>query len=343
MAIHRRQFLTYLSTFAVLSALPHTVRAAITSRIAAQFGHIPASTAIHRVISAGPPTDQLLLALAPEKLLGFSSLNLEKSPLFSDELRKLPRLGRLSGRGSTLSLEALLTLEPDIIIDSGNVDETYRSLAKRVSDQTGVPYVLIDGTLKDSPAQLRQTGALLGVSERAETLARIAEQYLSDAALFAATQKTSPRFYLARGAKALQTGARSSIHTEAIETLGFENVVDIPDFTGLTDVSPEQLLMWDPEIIITQDENAYQQIMHDAVWKSIQAVKNNKVLLFKGLPFGWLDGPPGINRLMGMRRLQSHFDTRIEKQAAQDLQNYFAHFYHTQLSAEQCQQLLGYS
>lgn len=343
MAIHRRQFLTYLTTIATLSALPNTVRAAITSRIAAQFGHIPASTTIHRVISAGPPTDQLLLALAPEKLLGFSSLNLEKNPLFSDELRKLPRLGRLSGRGSTLSLEALLTLEPDIIIDSGNVDETYRSLAKRVSDQTGIPYVLIDGTLKDSPAQLRQTGALLGVAEKAETLALIAEQYLNDATLFASTQKTSPRFYLARGAKGLQTGARNSIHTEAIETLGFENVVDIPNFKGLTDVSPEQLLMWDPEIIITQDENAYQQIMQHPVWKSIQAVKNHQVLLFKGLPFGWLDGPPGINRLMGMRRLQSHFDARIENQAVQDLQNYFMHFYHAPLSSERCQQLLRYS
>lgn len=74
MAIHRRQFLTYLTTIATLSALPHSVRAAITSRIAAQFGHIPASTAIHRVISAGPPTDQLLLALAPENYWVFPLL-----------------------------------------------------------------------------------------------------------------------------------------------------------------------------------------------------------------------------------------------------------------------------
>ncbi|MEQ4924332.1 iron ABC transporter substrate-binding protein [Proteus hauseri] len=343
MAINRRLFLTYLTTIATLSALPHSVRAAITSRIAAQFGHIPAPDAINRVISAGPPTDQLLLALAPEKLLGFSSLSLEKSALFAQELRKLPRLGRLSGRGSTLSLEALMTLEPDIILDVGNVDETYRSLAKRVSDQTGIPYVLIDGTLKDSPAQLRQTGALLGVNEKAEKLVLIAQQYIDDALLFASQQKEKPRFYLARGAKGLQTGARGSIHTEAIEMLGFENVVDVPDFTGLTDISPEQLLMWDPEIIITQDENAYQQITQDPVWKSTQAVKNKQVLLFKGLPFGWLDGPPGINRLLGMRRLQSHFDPRLEKQAAHDLQNYFAHFYHTQLSADQCQQLLGSS
>ena len=343
MAINRRLFLTYLTTIATLSALPHSVRAAITSRIAAQFGHIPAPDAIHRVISAGPPTDQLLLALTPEKLLGFSSLSLEKSALFAEDLRKLPRLGRLSGRGSTLSLEALMSLAPDIILDVGNVDETYRSLAKRVSDQTGIPYVLIDGTLKDSPAQLRQTGALLGVNEKAETLALIAQQYIDDALLFASQQKEKPRFYLARGAKGLQTGARGSIHTEAIEMLGFENVVDVPDFTGLTDISPEQLLMWDPEIIITQDENAYQQITQDSIWKSTQAVKNKHVLLFKGLPFGWLDGPPGINRLLGMRRLQSHFDPRLEKSAANDLQNYFAHFYHTQLNAEQCQQLLGSS
>ncbi|RLR52059.1 ABC transporter ATP-binding protein, partial [Pseudomonas aeruginosa] len=185
----------------------------MTSRIAAQFGHLSEPSQIHRVISAGAPTDQLLLALAPEKLLGFSSLNLANSSLFTSQLRKLPRLGRLSGRGSTLSLESLMTLEPDIIIDSGNVDETYRSLAKRVSEQTSIPYVLIDGTLKDSPTQLRQTGALLGVTEKADNLAKIAQQYLDDAFLFASQQKEKKRFYLARGAKGLQTGAKGSIHT----------------------------------------------------------------------------------------------------------------------------------
>ena len=340
MPIHRRQFLTYLTTIAALSALPHSVRAAITSRIAAQFGHLPEPSYIHRVISAGAPTDQLLLALVPEKLLGFSSLNLTNSDLFTAQLRNLPRLGRLSGRGSTLSLESLMTLEPDIIIDSGNVDETYHSLAKRVSEQTGIPYVLIDGTLKYSPTKFRQTGAILGVTEKADNLAKIAQQYLDDALLFASQQKEKKRFYLARGAKGLQTGAKGSIHTEAIELLGFENIADLPEFTGLTEVSLEQLLIWDPDIIITQDENAYQKIMQSPIWQNIQAVKQQQVLLFTGLPFGWLDGPPGINRLIGMRRLQSHCDSRIKEIALYDLQHYFSHFYHTQLSTEQCQQLL---
>ncbi len=44
--------------------------------------------------------------------------------------------------------------------------------------KTDVPYVLIDGSLKDSPTQVTPNGALLGVAEKAETLALIAEQYL---------------------------------------------------------------------------------------------------------------------------------------------------------------------
>ena len=87
--------------------------------------------------------------------------------------------------------------------------------------------MLIDGTKKDSPAQLRQTGALLGVAERAETLALLQSNILVMPLCLLLQKKTNLVFTFARGAKGLQTGARSSIHTEAIETLGFENVVDI--------------------------------------------------------------------------------------------------------------------
>ena len=83
-----------------------------------------------------------------------------------------------------------------------------------------------------------------------------------------------------------------------------------------------------PEIIITQDENAYQQIMQDSVWKSIQAVKNNKVLLFKGTIWlvRWSSGDQPFN---GMRRLQSHFDARIEKRPK--ICKLACSFYHPQL------------
>ena len=65
------------------------------------------------------------------------------------------RLGRLTGRGDTLNLERLVAEKPDLIIDFGSINDTYRSLADRVQSQTGIPYLLIDGRFNNTAAALR--------------------------------------------------------------------------------------------------------------------------------------------------------------------------------------------
>lgn len=149
----------YLSRYALLLAfltLPFTAKAQETTSQEFSYGQLPEPAAITRIISSGPPTDQLLFAVAPEKLAGFSSLFLRNEPLFAPQWRALPKLGRISGRGSTLSPEGLLALAPDMIIDSGLADETYRSQANRFSRQTGIPYLLLSGNLSQTPDQLRR-------------------------------------------------------------------------------------------------------------------------------------------------------------------------------------------
>lgn len=88
------------------------------------------------VVSAGAPADMLLLAVAPEKVVGFSSFDFSRQTAipFHDDIRSLPKLGRLAGRASTLSLEALLALKPDLVIDCGNADETW--LSGQTSERT---------------------------------------------------------------------------------------------------------------------------------------------------------------------------------------------------------------
>lgn len=342
MGINRRTFLSYLAALSALPLLPASFAHAF-DRIAGRFGQIPNPSDIQRVISAGPPADLLLLALAPEKLLGFSSFDLsgESGVLFSETVRRLPRLGRLSGRASTLSLEKLLTLNPDIIIDCGSADETYRSLAQRTSQQTGVPYVLVDGGLLDTPSQLRQVGQLLNVAARAEQQAQFAEAILQRANVYRTSAQTEkPRFYFARGAMGLETGLRGSLHTEAVELLGFENVATAGELKTLTQVSMEHILRWNPELIITQDVQSYQHITHSEQWQGVHAVAQQRVILMSGLPFGWLDAPPGLNRLLGLCRLQSHFDPATAQQLKSDTRTFFRLFYHTDLNDAQLEQLL---
>ena len=57
--------------------------------------------------------------------------------------------------GDTLNLERLVAAEPDLVIDFGTYNDTYRSLADRIQSQTGIPYLLIDGRFENTPAALR--------------------------------------------------------------------------------------------------------------------------------------------------------------------------------------------
>jgi iron complex transport system substrate-binding protein len=198
----------------------------------------------------------------------------------------------------------------------------------------------VDGKLRDSASQLRQVGALLGVSSRAEKQAQLAERFLQDAERFAQLSSNPPRFYSARGATGLETGLQGSLHTEAAEQLGLINVASEPSQHGLAQVSFEQLLLWEPDIILTQDANTYRYITQNGLWKNLQAVRKGQVLCYSGLPFGWLDSPPGINRLLGMRRLQAHFDSKIQANWMDDLQQFFRLFYHSDLNQTQLQRLL---
>lgn len=278
------------------------------STLAATFGTPPPPASVARVFAAGPPAAVLTYVLAPDKLLGWPmGLSPQARALLAPGHRDLPQLGRLSGRGSTVSTESLLALRPDLILDAGTVNATYLSGAERVWQQTGLPFVLIEGRLAEHPAQLRDVGRLLGVAERGEQLAHEAEQVtaLAHALLATVPPDARPKVFYGRGPDGLETGLSGSINMEVIEFAGGRNVAAQAGKGGLTRVSMEQILDWNPDVVLTQDPAFATRIASDPLWRSVDAVRNARVHLAPSLPFGWLDGPPGVNRLVGVRWLLS--------------------------------------
>jgi iron complex transport system substrate-binding protein len=127
---------------------------------------------IERVFAAGPPAAVVLYVLAPDRMIGWPRApRPEELPYIAPEYRDLPEVGWLTGRGDTVNLEVLLRSKPDLIFDFGSVRETFVSLADRVQAQTGIPYILIDGTFANTAAAVRLLGGVLGVEERAERIA----------------------------------------------------------------------------------------------------------------------------------------------------------------------------
>ncbi|MFQ6299211.1 iron ABC transporter substrate-binding protein, partial [Escherichia coli] len=74
-----------------------------------------------------------------------------------------------------------------------------------------------------------------------------------------------PRVYYARGPKGLETGLGGSINVETIEFLGARNVAG-ETRGGLATVSFEQVLKWDPEVIVTIDRDFAAGVRSDPLW-----------------------------------------------------------------------------
>src|SRR5215813_3782231 len=265
---------------------------------------------IGKVFAAGPPASILLYMLAPEKMTGWPNPPTpEERPFIAPQYRDLPALGRLTGRGGTANLEVVLKVQPDFILDFGSIRDTYISLANNVQEQTKIPYVLIDGRFEATPTALRLLGDILGLRARGEQLAKYVEDTFADidAALKAIPEQQRPRVYLARGPDGLETGVVGSINTEIIERAGARNVAEAVGQKGLVRASMEQIIVADPQIIITWDRNFFDRIFRDPLWAGIRAVREHRVYLAPTAPFGWIDRPPSVNRVIGLRWLAGLF------------------------------------
>jgi iron complex transport system substrate-binding protein len=301
---------------------------------------------VSRVFVAGPPASVLMYVLAPDMMVGWIRLPTPAEKEFlTAPARDLPETGRLTGRGDTVNLERLIAAKPDLVLDFGSVTGTYVSLADRVQEQTGIPYALIDGTFAATPASLRLAANIIGRSARGAELAAYAEKTFAmvDEVLARVPADKRPKVYLARGPEGLETGGRGSINTEIIERVGGVNVAEGLGGRGNTaNASLEQIIAWQPDAIVTLDRAFFAGVKTKPGWDQVRAVTENKVYLAPSLPWGWIDAPPSINRLIGLRwLLKTFYPTEAAIDLRTDTRFFYALFYGAKLEDSQLDRLLG--
>lgn len=298
---------------------------------------------VGRAFAAGPPASASVLVVAPAKLAGWiRAPSAEARPFLPETSRDLPAVGRLTGRADRADLDTLRRAAPDLIVDVGTVDAAYAGLADRVQAESGIPYVLLDGSLAGTPRLLRTLGALLGEPARGERLAAWAEAALADVAgrLAAAPAAAPPRAYYARGADGLET-AGGLINVEILGTLGAENVAAGVG-PGWRKVTAAEVAGWRPEVMLTQDPAMPAHAAAEPLWADLPAVRAGRVLVAPSLPFGWLEGPPGPNRLIGLHWLGSRLHPdRFPDDLAARTREFYALFYGVQLDAAMTSRLLA--
>ncbi|HMA65554.1 MAG TPA: ABC transporter substrate-binding protein, partial [Chitinispirillaceae bacterium] len=158
------------------------------------------------------------------------------------------------------------------------------------------------------------------------------------------------RVYYAEGLDGLETDSKGSLHSELLDITGGINVAGIQKTSGFgrVSVSIEQLMVWNPELIIVGvdqgiahgDQN-FEIITSRDIWKNILAVKKNQVYKIPSVPFGWFDRPPSVNRIIGLLWLvnllypdASGIDIRYETK------KFYSEFYHKILSENELDSIL---
>ena len=114
-------------------------------------------------------------------------------------------------------------------------------------------------------------------------------------------------------------------------------------------ISAEQLLAWDPDVIIVNGEPkadmsgsaAAEAILKNPDYASLKAVQELKVYGTPNAPFSWVDRPPGPNRLIGMRWFSALiYPEFINCDVKEEVHEFFDLFYHVDLTDEQMEKLL---
>jgi iron complex transport system substrate-binding protein len=331
---------TLLGGLATAFLLPDGARAETVSDSAGRSVPVPAR--VERVFPAGPPAAILLYTLAPDLLLGWPRANRPQECAYMlPDICTRPEIGRITGRGNTANLETVLALKPDLIIDVGATSETFVSLAARVQDQTGIPYALLDGRFLALATAYRKLGQLVGQQDAAEALADYTSRTLTEITgrIADVSAESRPRVYYARGPRGLQTGLGGSINVETIELICRNVAGDARG--GLANVSIEQVLLWNPDVIVTIDLEFFDAVRSDPSWAAVKAVRDNRVHLSPKMPFGWVDFPPGINRLIGLWWLAKIlYPERFPEDLRLLARDFYTRFYHVTPSNTQIDEVL---
>lgn len=256
---------------------------------------------ITRVAASGQLAQIVLFSICPDMLVGLANEWTPEAKQYIDTAYyQLPVLGQFYGKG-TFDPEAVAAADPQVIIDIGESKSTIVEDMDGIQQQIGIPTIHIEATTETMAEAYRTLGTLLGREAQAEKLAAFCEETLSTVNGVLANQE-KPSLLYCLGDTGLNVIAQTSYHAEVIDLVGNNiAVVSAPSSKGSgNEVDMEQLLLWDPEVILFAPDSIYAEVGQDASWQQLQAIAAGHYYQVPNGPYNWLGDPPSANIFMGM-------------------------------------------
>lgn len=302
---------------------------------------------ITRIAISGPLSQIYILPLAGDMLVGVSTAYAEDAQSYLPAyIYEKAEIGQLYGGKGEMDLEALLAAAPDVVIDIGEAKKTTADDLTALTEQTGIPFIHIDATVATAPEAYRILGKLLGREEKAEELAVWCENtyaMITDMMMKVDAADARKTLLYCLGDKGVNVIAKGSFHAETINFMS-DNLAVVEEVVSSgagNEVDLEQILLWNPDVIIFAPDSCYEDIAASAQWQSVGAVSRGDFYKTPTGPYGWLSSPPAVQRYLGMLWLgQLLYPEYTEYDLQKEVTSYYRLFYGCELTDEMYQKLI---
>ncbi|MDI9471748.1 MAG: ABC transporter substrate-binding protein [Tissierellia bacterium] len=304
-------------------------------------------TEITKIAVSGPLTQVYVLPLCPEMMVGFASeFSAEASIYIPQKYLDLPKLGQLYGGRGEMDLEALLAAAPDVVIDVGEAKKTIVEDMDSLTEQTGIPFVHIDATVATAPEAYRKLGELTEKTEKAEELAAWCEKtykMITDMMEKIDADGKRKTLLYCLGDAGINVIAEGSFHAESVNLMSTNLAVieDVVSSGGGNEVDIEQIMNWDPEVIVFSPDSIYDTVGSESSWSGVTAINTGYFYETPSGPYGWLSSPPSVQRYLGLIWLgELLYPEYTEYDLKSEVKDYYELFYECDLTDEMYENLV---
>jgi len=179
-----------------------------------------------------------------------------------------------------VNLEELLKAEPDLVFVSGDIGRNRAAIEKL--DRMKIPWLVVDYTsIEEQQGAVEMIGRALGNPEKAGRYNQYYQDCIKRVRAVTSQIPENKRLRLYHSVnEANRTTIDKGLTTDWLEVEGIINVslnIDKKFLEGRNFVSMEQILLWDPDVILVNEPNVTRHILTDKRWSTIKAVREKRV------------------------------------------------------------------
>ena len=228
-----------------------------------------------RIISQTLGTDEILLAIcAPQRIVALSIL------VDDADYSNVTAQAHLVKERANADAEQMLALYPDVIFVASYSKAELIELLQAARAPV-FRFTHFD-RLEDIKANIRTIGYAVGEDVNADALVQSMEHHLAQ--IQASRPKDRKPMRVLSYAQGGSTAGAHTLFDDMLQTLGVINIAAEQGITGFRQISSEQLIRWNPDVIITSADRdalpeARLQLLHDPAVAVTNAGNHQRVIV----------------------------------------------------------------